>query len=194
MIPLAVTLAAAALLPAPALHAGLPSRPRISMMPNVPPPPPPSLTLQPPPGPPLPPPGAGTTSNYSLNRDVVRRVIYLHINQIRNCYQQALIKQRTLAGRLVVIFDISAKGQIEDLLIGETTLASPPLLQCISETMRTWEFPPTPYYNGTVRVVYPFVLRPKVPDAPAGVEVTDEELAKLGILKDPEPPPVDVLF
>lgn len=195
MLPIINALVCAAALLGPAeLSAGLPPRPRVSTLPSLPPGPPPGLTLQPLPGPPLPPPGAGTTSNYSLNRDVVRRVIYLHINQIRYCYQQALIKQRTLAGRLVVIFDISAKGQIEDLLISETTLDSPPLLQCIGDTMRGWEFPPTPYYNGTVRVVYPFVLRPKVPDVPSGIEVSDDELAKLGILKDPEPPPVDVVF
>ena len=66
--------------------------------------------------------------------------------------------------------------------------------QCIGDTMRTWEFPAAPYYSGNVRIVYPFVLKPKVPEPPAGIEVTDEELAKIGITKDPEPPAADVIF
>ncbi len=177
-----------------ALFAGLPMRSRSTAVPIVPPSAPPTITLQPPPAPPIPPVGALTTSNYSLNREIVRRVIYVHINQIRTCYQQALVRQPTLAGRLVVIFEINPKGQVDDLLIPETSLPAPVMLQCISDTMRSWEFPPTPYYNGSTRIVYPFVLRPKVPEPPSGIEVTDEELAKLGILKDPEPPPVDITF
>lgn len=176
------------------LHAGLPMRPRSAPLSSAPAGPAPSLSLRPPMGPTVPPVGALTTDNYCLNREVVRRVIYVHINQIRHCYQQALSKQPTLAGRLVVIFEINPKGQVDDLLIGETALSSPPLLQCIGDTMRTWEFPPAPYYSGNVRIVYPFVLRSKIPEPPAGIEVSDDELAKLGIVKDPEPPPVDVVF
>src|SRR5689334_4724156 len=97
MLPIAVALGAMSVHPAQ-VHAGLPMRTRSSPLPIVPASPPPSLTMQPPPGPPQPPVGALTTSNYSLNREVVRRVIYVHINQIRYCYQQALVKQPTLAG------------------------------------------------------------------------------------------------
>ncbi len=193
MLPLAAALVAFALGEA-SLHAGLPMRPRSSPLPSGQVGPTPSLSMRPPMGPTVPPVGALTTDNYCLNREVVRRVIYVHINQIRHCYQQALSKQPTLAGRLVVIFEINPKGQVDDLLISETALNSPPLLQCISDTMRTWEFPSTPYYSGNVRIVYPFVLRPKIPEPPAGIEVSDDELAKLGIVKDPEPPPVDIVF
>lgn len=177
------------------VHAGLPMRSRSSTpLPSVPASPAPGLTMRPALGPTVPPVGALTTDNYGINRDVVRRVIYVHINQVRHCYQQALSKQPSLAGRLVVIFEINPKGQVDELLIGETALNAPALLQCIGDTMRTWEFPPAPYYSGNVRIVYPFVLRPKVPEPPAGIEVSDEELAKLGIVKDPEPPSADVIF
>lgn len=175
-------------------RAGVPMRSRGATLPSLPAPPPQNLTLRPPPGPPVPPPGALTTDAYGINRDVVRRVIYAHINQIRHCYQQALSKQPTLAGRLVVIFEISPKGHVDDLLISESALGVPALHQCIGDTMRAWEFPAAPFYSGNVRIVYPFVLRPKVPEPPSGIEVTDDELAKLGILKDPEPPVADVVF
>lgn len=196
-LPIAAALLCGATLfgaPEAELHAGLPMRARGSTPPALPANPPPSLTLRPPPGPAVPPPGALTTDNYGLNREVVRRVIYVHINQIRHCYQLALSKQPTLAGRLVVIFEINPKGRVDDLLIAETALEAPALLQCIGDTMRGWEFPAAPYYSGNVRIVYPFVLKPKVPEPPAGIEVTDEELARLGITKDPEPPAADVIF
>jgi len=157
-------------------------------------PPPPTLTFQPPLPQPPPPPDAEGTSNYALNREVVRRVIYVHVNQIRYCYQQALLRQPKLAGRLSLHFEITPAGQVQDLFIGETSMQAPELMQCISDTVQSWAFPPTPYYAGVVRVIYPFVLRPKVPEPPSGIEVSDDELAALGIQKDPEPPAVDILF
>ena len=91
---------------------------------------------------------------YFVSGRIVRRVIYAHINQIRHCYQQSLSKQPTLAGRLVVIFEISPKGHVDDLLISESALGVPALHQCIGDTMRTWEFPAAPFYSGNVRIVY----------------------------------------
>lgn len=142
--------------------------------------------------PPLP--GAGTTSSYALDRESVRRVIWMHLNQVKYCYQQALMLKPGLAGRMVVQFQITPQGQVQDLSIQETSLRAPDLLQCIGESMRGWTFPPAPYYAGTTQVTYPFVLRPKVPEPPPGIDVSDDELARLGIYKDPEPPAVDIQF
>lgn len=142
--------------------------------------------------PPLP--GAGTSSSYALDRESVRRVIWMHLNQVKYCYQQALMLKPGLAGRMVVQFQITPQGQVQDLSIQETTLRAPELLQCVGESMRGWTFPPAPYYAGTTQVTYPFVLRPKVPEPPPGIDVSDDELARLGIYKDPEPPAVDIQF
>jgi hypothetical protein len=60
--------------------------------------------------------------------------------------------------------------------------------------MRTWEFPPTPHYAGVTEINYPFVLRTKVVEPPLGVQVSDAELERIGIFRDPEPPAVDILF
>jgi hypothetical protein len=180
-------------LPDPAAHAALPLRSRGDTLPAAPnssmanplptPPPPPQL-----------PPDAYGRFHQGLSAEVVRRVIWVHINQIRYCYQQALFKQPTLAGRLVMNFQINPEGQVLDLMVRETTLQSPQLLSCITETMRTWEFPRTPSYAGIIEINYPFLLRPRVPEPAVGIEVSDAELEQLGIFKDPEPPPVDILF
>ncbi len=151
---------------------------------------------QPPPTPqaPAPPLDGFPRFGQGLSAEVIRRVIWVHINQIRYCYQQALFKQPTLAGRLVVNFQINPQGQVLELSVRESTLASPEVISCISDSMRTWEFPATPTYDGITEINYPFLLRPRVPETPPGVQVSDAELEQMGIYKDPEPPAVDIVF
>ena len=146
------------------------------------------------PPPPAPPPDIFPRLHQGLSAEVVRRVIWVHINQIKYCYQQALFKQPTLAGRMVVNFQVNPLGQVLELQVRETNLQSPQLLSCISDSMRGWEFPPTPSYDGITEINYPFVLRPRVPEPVYGVQVSDAELERLGIFKDPEPPPVDIIY
>lgn len=146
------------------------------------------------PPPPAPPPDLFPRISQGLSADVIRRVIWVHINQIKYCYQQALFKQPTLAGRMLVNFQVSPQGQVLELSVRETTLQSPQLISCVSDAMRGWEFPPTPSFDGVTEINYPFLLRPKVPEPVYGVQVSDAELERLGVFKDPEPPPVDILF
>jgi hypothetical protein len=176
---------------------------------------PPPFTITPPPHQ-VPPADANSNGNYSLSREVIRRVIWVHVNQIKFCYQQALSKQPMLAGRLTAVFQIDPQGRVQSLALRDSEIpplllpgpgSSPPmvakalplsqapqLLSCIGEAMRFWEFPPTPYYSGTTEISYPFVLKPRIPDPPPGIQVSDDELAALGVLRDPEPPSVDILF
>ena len=42
---------------------------------------------------PPPPPPLDPQQEHQLERDIVRRVIYLHLNQVRYCYQQSLVRQ-----------------------------------------------------------------------------------------------------
>lgn len=144
--------------------------------------------------PPQPPPSDTERTDYALDRDSIRRVIYVHIKQIRQCYQIALMKQPTLMGKVILSFDITPLGQVEELGIRETTLPSSELLSCVCDALRTWEFPRAPFAGGNIRIIYPFAFRPKIPDPPVGIQVSDDELAQLGIFKDPEPPSVEILF
>lgn len=175
----------------------------------------PPFTIAPPPLQ-IPPADANTNGNYSLSREVVRRVIWVHVNQIKFCYQQALTKQPMLAGRLTAVFQIDPQGKVQSLALRDSEIpplllpgpgSAPPvvakamplsqaplLLSCIGDAMRVWEFPPTPYYSGTTEISYPFVLKPRIPDPPPGIQVSDDELAVLGVIRDPEPPSVDILF
>jgi len=163
--------------------AAAPVPPSTAMAAPLPTPPPPAL-----------PQDAYPRISQGLTAETVRRVIWVHINQIRYCYQQALFKQPTLAGRMLVNFQINPQGQVLELSVRESTLESPQLIACVSDAMRAWEFPPTPSYDGITEINYPFLLRPRIPEPPAGIQVSDAELESIGIFKDPEPPPVDILF
>lgn len=198
------------------LSGALPPGPAPAALPAMPPGGVPPFTIVPPPPPQLPPPDANTTGNYSLSREVIRRVVWVHINQIKFCYQQALSKQPTLAGRLTALFQIDPLGRVQTLTLRDSEVPplllpgpgsappviakplplsqAPALLSCIEGTMRLWEFPPTPFYAGVTEITYPFILKPRIPDPPPGVQISDDELAALGVLPDPEPPPVDILF
>ena len=147
--------------------------------------------LPPPPQPPPPPP-SDAQRDHQLERDVVRRVMYLHIKQVRYCYQQALFKQPKLAGRLVVRFDITPQGKVEELLVTESNLTVE-VQSCVAETIRTWEFPANDSEE-SISVIYPFTFRLKTPETFGGLKVSDSELEALGVFKDPEPPPVEILF
>jgi hypothetical protein len=189
---LSFAVSAGFVLPEKSAQAALPVRLR-SAAPPVSPAGAMSLPLPTPP-PPAPPPDLFPRISQGLSADVVRRVIWVHINQIKYCYQQALFKQPTLAGRMVVNFQVNPQGQVLELSVRETTLQSPQLMSCVSDAMRGWEFPPTPTFDGIIEINYPFLLRPKVPEPVYGVQVSDAELERLGIFKDPEPPQVDILF
>lgn len=208
-------LAVATLWPVTAVHSALrPDRPSLGAA-LIPAPSAPVLVFRPVPSQQQPP-DAQTTDQYSLSRETVRRVMYVHQNQIKHCYQQALMRKPLLAGRVVVSFVIEPSGHVQRVDLRDAELppillpgpahappvvakpqplsSAPGLLPCIREAIASWEFPSTPFYSGTLEVSYPFVLRPKLPDPPAGVQVSDDELAELGIFKDPEPPGVELLL
>lgn len=132
-----------------------------------------------------------------LPRDAIRRVFYVHSNEIKHCYQQELQKRPGLNGRMVVNFTIDRDGAVHDLTVPQSTLGLPSLSLCVGNAVARWEFPPqaTPDAEALTVVNYPFVLRPRPVEVPAvGVQVSDAELAALGIEKDDSPPPVDILF
>jgi TonB family protein len=94
-----------------------------------------------------------------LDREIIRRIIRRHLNEVKFCYEQALVTQPGLAGRVLVRFAIAPSGQVLSSVIESSTLANPRVEQCTSQAVRRWEFP-QPSGGGLVMVSYPFVLAP----------------------------------
>ncbi len=93
----------------------------------------------------------------SLSKEVIRRVIQRHINEVRFCYEQELNQRPDIAGRVQVKFIIAPSGAVQAANVEDTTLGAARAEQCIAQAVRRWTFP-APDGGGIVVVSYPFVL------------------------------------
>lgn len=103
-------------------------------------------------------PGAAMVKG-SLSKEVIRRVIRQHINEVRFCYEQALSANPDLGGRVGVQFVISPTGAVQTSKLASSTLGNSGVENCIVKAVRRWTFP-SPEGGGVVIVTYPFVLQP----------------------------------
>ncbi len=91
----------------------------------------------------------------------------------KECYEAALERDASIAGRLVLSFSIvgdDAVGGIVEAVEStkDSNISEKELVYCIRESMLSMTFEP-PENGGTVSVVFPFVLNPGgPPDATAG--------------------------
>jgi TonB family protein len=94
----------------------------------------------------------------ALSREVIRRVLRRHQNEIRFCYEQELAQRPDLAGRVTVSFIINATGAVQTASVANTTLSNARVEGCIVQAVRRWTFP-EPDGGGIVGVSQPFTLR-----------------------------------
>jgi TonB family protein len=94
-----------------------------------------------------------------LDKDIIRRIVRAHINEVRSCYNQGLTKNRQLGGRVALDFTIGANGKVESATVAETTLSDATVGECMAKAAKRWTFP-KPTGGGSVTVGYPFNLSP----------------------------------
>jgi len=94
----------------------------------------------------------------SLDKEIIRRIIRRHINEVKFCYEKELMKKADLFGRVMIQFTISGTGQVVASVVQNSTVNNPGVEQCIAGAVRRWEFP-KPQGGGIVIVSYPFVLK-----------------------------------
>lgn len=95
----------------------------------------------------------------SLDKEIIRRIIRRHINEVKYCYEQELTKRPDLGGRIMVQFTIAATGQVVASVLQNSSMGNAKVENCIVQAVRRWEFP-KPLGGGIVIVSYPFVLTP----------------------------------
>lgn len=93
-----------------------------------------------------------------LDRDAIAAVINRNLGQVRFCYEQGLQSDPNLSGRVSVDFVIGGNGMVKSAAVGNTTLNSKLIEDCILLRMKSWKFP-FPQGGVDVKVSYPFVLR-----------------------------------
>lgn len=94
----------------------------------------------------------------SLSKEVIRRVIRRHINEVKFCYEQELNARPDLEGRVTVRFIISPTGAVQTAMVQATTLGNQRVESCITQAVQRWTFP-APDGGGIVIVNYPFMLQ-----------------------------------
>jgi TonB family protein len=94
----------------------------------------------------------------SLDKEIIRRIIRRHLNEVRFCYEKELMHKQDLYGRVMIQFTISGTGQVVASVVQNSTMNNPNVEQCIAQAVRRWEFP-KPQGGGIVIVSYPFVLK-----------------------------------
>lgn len=98
-----------------------------------------------------------TCARGSLDKEIIQRIIRRHIDQVRKCYNQALISSSDAQGRVVVRFAIDGGGKVRQSCLVTSSLNQLLAERCIVDEILNWEFPKT-IGGGWVTVDYPFTL------------------------------------
>jgi TonB family protein len=95
----------------------------------------------------------------ALDKDIIRRIVRAHINEVRHCYNQGLVKDPNLKGRVAVQFTIGPTGKVPVAVVAQSSLKDKNVANCVAKAVKRWKFP-KPQGGGNVVVTYPFVLEP----------------------------------
>jgi metallo-beta-lactamase class B len=129
----------------------------------------------------------GTKIQGNPDKEIIRRIIRRHINEVKSCYERELVTKPSLFGTIKVDFTIGATGDVLAASRGSSTMNDRELEDCTVAALRTWRFP-KPLGGVTVKVTYPFELTPSAPipvlagSAGAGEVALDLSLFHRGII------------
>ena len=91
-----------------------------------------------------------------LDKDLIRRTIRKHVNEVKFCFERAVERDRSIDhGRVVVEFTILADGRVASSHAAQSSFASTAIGGCIAEAVQRWDFPSS---QGVSVVSYPFRL------------------------------------
>lgn len=108
----------------------------------------------------------------SIDRHIIRRIVRNHINEVRHCYNEALTRDPTAAGRVTMQFVISPTGAVSNAVVGDSDIEDAELGRCIAKAVKRWTFPVSAD-AGNALVNYPFVFKP-AEDSPASPKTPEK--------------------
>ena len=100
----------------------------------------------------------------ALDPEKVRGVVASHREELRSCYERAVLENPTLEGTCTLRIVIAGDGSVGTTSLQGSTLRSVSLGRCLLQLVRTWRFPP-PTDGKTAAVDYPLAFRKEAPDA-----------------------------
>jgi hypothetical protein len=92
----------------------------------------------------------------SIDREAVARVINSHLQEVHACYERALLKEPSLAGKVVLEWTIGGAGRVVAAKTRSSTLNNASVEACILNSLKGWAFPAPK--GGVVIISYPFIF------------------------------------
>lgn len=97
----------------------------------------------------------------------MERVIRAHVGETTACYKEALRRDPTVHGRVVVRFYITYDGSVRKVVDTGSTINDEEMRACVFRVLQSLRFPKP--VGGEVPVDVPFRYEPRpAPSAPAG--------------------------
>jgi Ca-activated chloride channel family protein len=101
-----------------------------------------------------------------LAPELIQRIVRSNYGRFRLCYEQGLVRNPSLEGRVVVRFIIDQSGSVAHATNSGSTLPDSQVVQCVVQAFPRLSFPEVE--GGTVTVVYPILFSPgDAPPSPA---------------------------
>ncbi len=94
-----------------------------------------------------------------LDKDIIRRIVRAHIDEVRFCYNEGLRRDPALEGRIVAEFKVSGEGRVAAAPKIGTSIGDAEVDSCVADAIQGWRFPKT-RAGEEVLVTYPFILKP----------------------------------
>jgi len=103
--------------------------------------------------------GGVSPARDALDKEIIRRIVRQHVDDVKNCYEPELEEEPDLFGRILVRFTIAASGRVIESVLEDSTMDNPRVESCTVQVVQGWEFPKLPR-GARIVVPYPFVLTP----------------------------------
>lgn len=97
----------------------------------------------------------------SLSRKEIERVINAHQNEVEFCYQQALARNPTLSGRLMVRATIVTGGRVSAASVVSNSTNDSAFGNCIVSSLKGWTFP-SPAGGSEASFDWPWLFKPSI--------------------------------
>jgi len=96
-----------------------------------------------------------TTTGAGLPPEVIQRIVRAQISQIQGCYEAAMTKAPSLAGKIAVKFIIDGQGAVTSASAADTNITDADMVSCVVGKVKKMSFP-APDGGSPVVVTYPF--------------------------------------
>ncbi|MBK8012230.1 MAG: energy transducer TonB [Deltaproteobacteria bacterium] len=93
-----------------------------------------------------------------LSQDQINGVMKRQLKALRSCYENALKRDKSLSGKIVIEFEILESGKTSNVKVRDVSLKSGEVAECIARRAKFWRFPKPD--GGSVLVAYPVVFTP----------------------------------